>query len=227
MVNLDLIQIENSWKEILKDEFDKPYFAQIQDFLVKERESGNIVYPESENIFVAFNQTPWDNVKVVILWQDPYHGEGEAHGLCFSVQDGVKQPPSLRNIFKELESDLWISRPVSGDLTPWSKQGVFLLNASLTVRKDTPNSHKDIGWLNFTDAVIKKLSDDKSGLIFVLWWAYAQGKEELIDNSKHHIIMSTHPSPFSSYRWFFWSKPFSKINEILEKDGKDVIDWKI
>ena len=227
MIAIDSIQMDSSWKEVLRDEFQKPYFAQIKDFLVQEKQSGYIVYPKWSDIFNAFNQTPFDKVKVVILWQDPYHGEGEAHGLCFSVQDGVRQPPSLKNIFKELESDLWLPLPKTGNLLPWTHQGVFLLNASLTVRKDSPNSHKDIWWQQFTDAVIQKISDQKQGVIFVLWWAYAQSKDILIDTSRHFILKSPHPSPFSAHKWFLGCKHFSKINDLLLMQWKTPIDWHI
>lgn len=175
-------------------------------------------------IFNAFDKTPFDKVKVVIIWQDPYHGEWEAHGLCFSVQDWVTIPPSLRNIYKEMYSDLWLTPPKSWNLTKWTQQGVFLLNATLTVRKDTPNSHKDIGWQTFTDAVIKTLSDKKEHLVFILWWAFAQQKKSLIDENKHLIISSAHPSPFSADRGFFGSKPFSRTNEYLQQNGIIPID---
>lgn len=225
--DVNSIQIEHSWKTVLEEEFAKPYFSQIKNFLLQEKKTGKTIFPKWTDIFNAFNQTPFDKVRVVILWQDPYHGVGEAHGLCFSVQEGIKQPPSLKNIFKELESDLWIPRPATGDLTKWAQQGVFLLNTSLTVRKDEANSHKDIGRQQFTDAVIKKLSDQKSGLIFLLWWAYAQGKEVLIDTNKHTILKAVHPSPLSAHRGFLGCKHFSKVNEILAKQGQEPIDWRL
>lgn len=211
-------QIEDSWKKILRDEFQKPYFTEIKNFLQKEKSEWKIIYPAWNQIFNAFDKTPFDKVKVVILWQDPYHWEWEAHGLCFSVQDGVTIPPSLRNIYKEMYSDLWLIPPKSWNLTKWTQQWVFLLNATLTVKKDTPNSHKDIGWQTFTDAVIKTLSDKKEHLVFILWWAFAQQKKSLINENKHLIISSAHPSPFSADRWFFGSKPFSKTNEYLEQN---------
>jgi uracil-DNA glycosylase len=226
-VNLDSIQIDQSWKEVLKDEFQKPYFSHIKEFLTQEKNNGKIIFPKGPDIFNAFNQTPFDNVKVVILGQDPYHGVGEAHGLCFSVQKWVRNPPSLQNIFKEIESDLGIPRPAMGDLTKWANQGVFLLNASLTVRKDEANSHKDIWWQTFTDAVIKKLSDKKSGLVFLLWGAYAQSKEALIDTSKHTIFKAVHPSPLSAHRGFMGCKHFSKTNEVLTKQWDTPIDWSL
>ena len=218
-------QIEDSWKKILRDEFQKPYFTEIKNFLQKEKSEWKIIYPAWNQIFNAFNKTPFDKVKVVILWQDPYHWEWEAHGLCFSVQDGVTIPPSLRNIYKEMNSDLWLIPPKSWNLTKWTQQWVFLLNATLTVKKDTPNSHKDIGWQTFTDAVIKTLSDKKEHLVFILWWAFAQQKKSLINENKHLIISSAHPSPFSADRWFFGSKPFSRTNDYLEHNGIDPINW--
>ena len=209
-------QIESSWKKILWDEFQKPYFSEIKSFLQKEMAEGQTIYPAWNMIFNAFDKTPFDKVKVVIIWQDPYHGEWEAHWLCFSVQDWVTIPPSLRNIYKEMYSDLWLTPPKSWNLTKWTQQWVFLLNATLTVRKDTPNSHKDIGWQIFTDSVIKILSEKKEHLVFILWWAFAQQKKDLIDESKHLVICSAHPSPFSADRWFFGSKPFSRTNKYLE-----------
>jgi uracil-DNA glycosylase len=176
-------------------------------------------------IFNAFDKTPFDKVKVVIIWQDPYHWEWEAHWLCFSVQDWITIPPSLRNIYKEMYSDLWLIAPRSWNLTKRTQQWVFLLNATLTVRKDTPNSHKDIGWQIFTDAVIKILSKKKEHLVFILWWAFAQQKRSLIDESKHFVISSAHPSPFSADRWFFGSKPFSKTNKYLEDNWITPINW--
>ena len=224
-VYIEKIQIEKWWKNILKEEFEKPYFNQIKEFLLREKKEWKVVFPKWSDIFNAFNLTPFDQVKVILLWQDPYHGEWEAHWLCFSVLDWVRQPPSLQNIFKELKSDLWIERPISWNLTKWAEQWVFLLNAILTVQKDKPASHKDI-WRHFlTDAVIKKLSDEKKWLIFVLWWAFAQTKEIFIDNSKHFVLKSPHPSPFSANRWFFGSKPFSQINKLLKNEWRTEINW--
>ena len=220
-------QIESSWKKILWDEFQKPYFLSIKDFLVKEKTEWRIIYPAWDNIFNAFDKTPFDNVKVVILWQDPYHWVWEAHWLCFSVQDWVTIPPSLKNIYKEMNSDLWLSIPKSWNLTKRANEWVFLLNATLTVRKDSPNSHKDIGWQIFTDAVIKILSEKKEHLVFILWWAFAQQKKELIDKNKHLIICSPHPSPFSANRGFFGSKPFSKTNKYLQENGIEPINWNL
>lgn len=223
-IDLNDIKMDESWKQVLKDEFEKTYFSQIKQFLLEEKKQWNIVFPKWENIFNAFNKTTFDKVKVVILWQDPYHGEGEAHGLCFSVQDGIKQPPSLKNIFKEIESDLWFIPPVNGNLTKRAEQWVFLLNAILTVRKDTPASHKDIWWQIFTDAVIKNLSEKKDWLVFILWWAFAQSKECLIDTNRHYILKSPHPSPFSVHKWFFGCRHFSKTNEYLKKKWYNEID---
>ena len=218
-------QIEVSWKKILRDEFQKPYFSDIKNFLQKEKSELKIVYPPWNMIFNAFNKTPFDKVKVVIIWQDPYHGEWEAHWLCFSVQDWVTIPPSLRNIYKEMNSDLWLIPPKSWNLTKWAQEWVFLLNATLTVKKDTPNSHKDIGWQIFTDAVIKILSDKKEHLVFILRWAFAQQKKKLIDENKHLVICSAHPSPFSADRGFFGSRPFSRTNKYLEDNGIVPINW--
>jgi uracil-DNA glycosylase len=195
--------------------------------LQKEKAEWKIIYPAWNQIFNAFNKTPFDKVKVVIIWQDPYHWEWEAHWLCFSVQDWITIPPSLRNIYKEMKSDLWLTPPLSGNLTKWTQEWVFLLNASLTVRKDTPNSHKDIWRQIFTDAVIKVLSEKKEHLVFILWWAFAQQKKNLIDENKHYIICSAHPSPFSADRWFFGSKPFSKTNKYLEENGISLINWSL
>ena len=228
MINPESIQIHSSWKTVLRDEFQKPYFEEIKNFLEEEKKNGNIIYPKWSDIFNAFNQAPFDDVKVVILGQDPYHGEGEAHGLCFSVQDGIRQPPSLKNIFKELVTDIpGFVPPTSWNLLAWSKQGVFLLNATLTVRKDTPNSHKDAWWQQFTDAVIKKLSEEKSGLVFLLWWAYAQGKIGLIDQEKHLVLQAAHPSPFSAHKGFLWCKHFSKTNDYLLSHNKTPINWSL
>jgi uracil-DNA glycosylase len=199
----------------------------IKEFIFQEKNAWTIIYPQWQDIFNAFNLTPFDTVKVVILGQDPYHGEWEAHGLCFSVQDWIKLPPSLKNIFKELYSDLWITPMWWWNLSKRAEQWVFLLNASLTVKKDTPNSHKDIWRHIFTDEVIKSISDKKDWVIFVLWWAFAQKKKELIDTSRHVVLEAPHPSPFSVYKWFYWSKPFSQINEILKSRWDNEIDWNL
>lgn len=220
-----IINIEDSRRKLLQEEFEKPYFSAIKTFLQQEFDKGYIIYPQGKYIFNAFNLTPFDQVKVVILGQDPYHGEGEAHGLSFSVPEGIRIPPSLRNIFKELKADLDIDPPLNWNLEKWAKQGVLLLNAGLTVRKDSPNSHKNAGRHLFTDAVIKKLSDKKEGLVFILRGAFAQQKESLIDTTKHFVLKSPHPSPFSADRGFFGSKPFSKCNEMLESIGRSPINW--
>jgi uracil-DNA glycosylase len=222
------IELEPSWLAVLKDEFDKDYMLRLRTFLKNEKQAGHKVYPKGSNIFNAFQKTPFDDVKVVILGQDPYHGENQAHGLSFSVQKGIGIPPSLRNIYKELSTDIpGFQIPGHGDLTEWAGQGVLLLNASLTVQAGMAGSHQKKGWEEFTDNVIKTISDKKDGVVFILWGAFAQAKAELIDQKKHHIIQSPHPSPFSAERGFFGSKPFSKTNRILEKEGKTPIDWQI
>lgn len=217
-------QIEESWGKVLQEEFNKPYFAALKNFLVEERKT-HIIYPPGKLIFSAFNHTPFNNVKVVILGQDPYHGKGQANGLCFSVSDGVAMPPSLVNIFKEIRNDLGYPIPTSGNLERWADQGVFLLNAILTVRANEPASNQGRGWETFTDSVIQHLSREKEGIVFLLWGKYAQAKEQLIDGSKHHVLKAAHPSPFSAYNGFFGCKHFSKTNEILSAQGKQKIDW--
>jgi len=209
-------KIEETWLEVLKSEFEQPYFAMIKQFLVKEKQAKKIIYPPGPQIFSAFNLTPFDKVKVVILGQDPYHGPGQAHGLSFSVQAGIPNPPSLKNIFVEIEQDLGLKSPQTGDLTKWAEQGVFLLNASLTVEARNANSHKSIGWQKFTDAVIRKLSEEREGVIFMLWGGFAKKKASLIDKSKHHILQTGHPSPLSANRgYWFGNKHFSKANTLL------------
>ena len=221
------VKIEASWKEILKSEFAKPYFQQIPLHIKTEKSQGKIIYPPGSLIFNAFNKTPFDKVKVVILGQDPYHGTGQAHGLCFSVQNGVPPPPSLVNIFKELQDDIGVSIPDHGNLTHWAEQGVFLLNASLTVRAGEPMSHSKIGWAEFTDTVIKKIADLKKNVVFLLWGKFAQEKRVLIDETKHCILRSVHPSPLSAHAGFFGCKHFSKTNEYLMSKGIDPVDWKL
>lgn len=221
------VEIESGWKTMLQAEFDKPYFKTIKSFLKQEKAKGKIIYPPGQLIFNAFNLTPFDKVKVVILGQDPYHGPGQAHGLCFSVQKGVKPPPSLVNIYKEMHTDLGLEPPTHGCLQQWAEQGVFLLNAMLTVEKDLPASHQKIGWQNFTDAAIRALSNNRTNLVFILWGAYAQQKIELIDQTKHFIIKSPHPSPFSADKGFFGSKPFSKTNNWLEQHHLEKINWQL
>jgi uracil-DNA glycosylase len=221
------VKIEEGWKEILKQEFTRPYFLQIVTFLRTEKMAGKTIYPPGSLIFNAFNTTPFDKVKVVLLGQDPYHGKGQAHGLSFSVQDSVPPPPSLVNIFKELHSDTGVPAPYHGNLTHWAQQGVLLLNASLTVRANEPMSHAKIGWAEFTDAVIKKISDRKKNLVFLLWGKFAQEKQVLIDETKHCILKAAHPSPFSANNGFFGCHHFSKTNEYLVSNGIDPIDWKL
>lgn len=220
------VAIEDSWYELLKEEFDKEYFLKLKTFLKSEKENYTI-FPPGSKIFAAFNHTPVDKVKVVIIGQDPYHGAGQANGLCFSVSDGIKQPPSLVNIFKELSNDLNIPMPKSGNLEKWAEQGVLLLNATLTVRANQAGSHQKQGWEEFTDTVIKKLSDKKEGLIFLLWGKFAQDKAALIDSSKHFVLKAAHPSPFSAHNGFFGCKHFSKTNEILTQRGLSPIDWRL
>ena len=222
------VALEPSWLQVLGDEFDKDYMVKLRQFLKEEKEAGYTIYPKNSDIFNAFNKTPFTELQVVILGQDPYHGANQAHGLSFSVQKGITPPPSLKNIYKELQTDIpGFVIPATGDLTHWAEQGVLLLNATLTVRAGTPGSHQKKGWEQFTDAVIKTISDKKEGIVFILWGSYAQAKAELIDQTKHFIIKSPHPSPFSADRGFFGSKPFSKTNEILRKDGKKEINWQI
>ncbi len=212
----------------MEGEFEKPYMVSLKTFLQQEKQNGFTVYPKGSDIFNAFNHTPFEKVKVVILGQDPYHGTGQAHGLSFSVQKGVVPPPSLKNIYKELADEFPDFKiPTHGELTAWTNQGVLLLNATLTVRANTAGSHQKRGWEQFTDKVITELSEKRDGLVFILWGNYAKQKEALIDQSKHFVIKSAHPSPFSAYNGFFGSKPFSKTNEILKKQGKKEIDWQI
>ncbi|HXH18907.1 MAG TPA: uracil-DNA glycosylase [Chitinophagales bacterium] len=219
-------QIEPSWKEILDEEFQKPYFRQIKMTLVEEKKKGFTIYPPGPLIFNAFNLTPFDEVKVVILGQDPYHGKGQAHGLCFSVPQGIAPPPSLVNIFKELHDDLGVPLPNHGNLEKWARQGVFLLNAILTVRDGEPASHSKIGWQDFTNSVINKLSTLRAGIVFLLWGKFAQEKEILIDGSRHHILKAAHPSPYSA-SGFFGCRHFSATNKILQHEGYNPIDWKL
>lgn len=213
-----------TWEEIIAEESKKPYFVELERFLAKERKSHD-VFPAEEDVFNAFKLTPFHNVKVVILGQDPYHGEGQAHGLAFSVKRGVKVPPSLVNICKELQSDLGVTPPAHGNLEHWAREGVLLMNAVLTVRKDEAHSHQGKGWEIFTDRVIEVLSEKKEHLVFVLWGAPAQKKGAKIDRNKHLVFESPHPSPLSSYRGFFGSKPFSKTNAYLEKMGMEKVKW--
>ncbi len=221
------VKIEESWKDLLKDEFSKTYFLQIASHLKTEKATNATVYPPGSLIFNAFEKTPFTDLKVVIIGQDPYHGPGQAHGLSFSVPDGMACPPSLQNIFKELNKDIGLPIPKAGNLTPWAEQGVLLLNASLTVRANEPASHAKIGWTQFTDAVIRKISDEKTGVVFLLWGRFAQEKQGLIDETKHHVLKAAHPSPFSVEKGFYGCKHFSRTNELLMRDGFDPIDWSI
>lgn len=222
------VQLEKSWLAVLENEFEKDYMKSLKSFLQTQKQNKQLVYPQSTEIFNAFNLTPFDEVKVVILGQDPYHGAGQAHGLSFSVKEGVRLPPSLQNIYKELSTDIpGFKIPVNGNLTHWAKQGVLLLNATLTVNAGLAGSHQKQGWEIFTDAAIKAISDKKTGVVFILWGRFAQEKIRLIDESKHFIIKSAHPSPFSAYNGFFGSKPFSQTNELLKKQGLKEIDWQI
>ena len=221
------VQIESSWQEILQEEFNKPYFQQIPLHIKTEKAQGKIIYPPGSLIFNAFNSTPFYKIKAVILGQDPYHGPGQAHGLCFSVQYGVAPPPSLVNIFKELNSDLGVAIPGHGNLSHWAEQGVFLLNASLTVRAGEPMSHSRIGWAEFTNSVIQKISELRKNIVFLLWGKFAQEKRSLIDESKHLILRSVHPSPLSANSGFFGCRHFSQTNEYLVKHGIDPIDWSL
>jgi len=221
------VKIENSWKMVLKEEFSKPYFEQIRNHLKTEKEQGKKIFPPGSLIFNAFDTTPFDKIKAVILGQDPYHGPGQAHGLCFSVPERIAKPPSLMNIFKELHDDTGVQVPDHGNLMHWAKQGVFLLNASLTVRNSEPMSHSRIGWAEFTDSVIRKISERKNNVVFLLWGKIAQEKRNLIDESKHLVLKAAHPSPLSAHAGFLGCRHFSKTNAYLIKNGIDPIDWKL
>lgn len=222
------VQIESGWKKMLNVEFSKPYFLQLATHLRTEKIQGKNIYPPGSRIFNAFSLTPFDEVKVVLIGQDPYHGAGQAHGLCFSVPEGITPPPSLVNIFKEIRSDLGIETPSGfGNLSKWAEQGVLLLNAFLTVRANEPLSHSKIGWEEFTNTVISCLSENKKGVVFILWGKFAQSKQALIDETKHYVLKAAHPSPFSADKGFFGCKHFSKTNELLMKEGKAPIDWKL
>lgn len=216
--------IEEGWKKILWEEFQSPYFSELKEFLVEET-SSHTIYPPGKLIFNAFQHTPFDRVKVVILGQDPYHGAGQAHGLCFSVPPGIKAPPSLVNIFKELQADLGIAIPAHGNLESWADQGVLLVNATLTVRAGEAGSHQKRGWETFTNAVIEKISREKTNVVFLLWGRYAQAKESLVDGEKHLVLKAAHPSPFSAYNGFFGCKHFSKANSFLEQKGIEPLSW--
>lgn len=219
-------QIDESWFQVLQNEFASPYFLGLKEFLIEEKKKYRI-YPPGSRIFAAFNHTPFEKVKAVILGQDPYHGPGQAHGLCFSVNKGIPKPPSLVNIFKELHTDLRVPLPPHGNLESWARQGVLLLNATLTVREKQPGSHQNKGWEVFTDAAIRALSEKRSGLVFLLWGSHAQAKAPMIDNGKHHILQAPHPSPFSAARGFFGCRHFSATNNLLVAQGQEAINWSL
>lgn len=220
-------KLESTWTEVLNKEFSSEYMTKLKQFLLKEKQAGKSIFPRGEEYFAALNTTPFDQVKVVIIGQDPYHGPGQAHGLSFSVKPGVPAPPSLVNIFKELRSDLGIEPPNHGYLLDWAKQGVLLLNAVLTVQASNAASHQNKGWESFTDAIVHALNDQRENLVFVLWGSYAQKKGAFIDRKKHCVIEGPHPSPLSAHRGFFGSKPFSKINAYLKSKKLDEINWKL
>jgi uracil-DNA glycosylase len=227
MKNDQSIQLDPSWLEVLGQEFDQPYMAELKAFLQTEKQNGKAIYPPGKHIFNALNSTPFDRVKVVILGQDPYHGPNQAHGLCFSVQPGVVLPPSLRNIYKELQSDLGISPPGHGCLQSWAEQGVLLLNATLTVERGKAGSHQGRGWEQFTDAIIAALNEKRENLVFLLWGSYAQRKGEFIDRQRHLVLEAPHPSPFSANRGFFGCRHFSKANHYLREYGRAPVDWQL
>lgn len=219
--------LSTKWLEIIKQEQEKEYYKDIKKKIAEDISSWITIYPPLDMVFNAFEKTSFGDLKVVILWQDPYHWPGQAQGFCFSVPKWTKLPPSLKNIYKEIETSLWIKNSTSWDLTPWTKQWVFLLNAILTVQAWNPASHSKIGWEKFTNEIIKTISDEKDNVIFLLWWAFAQSKKSLIDTQKHIVLESSHPSPFSAHRWFLWNNHFKKVNEILNKRWEKEIDWKI
>lgn len=220
-------QLHPSWQTVIGQEFDKPYMQNLRSFLKQEKAAGKIIYPPGPLIFNAFNHTPFDQVRVVIIGQDPYHGPSQAHGLCFSVPDGIPLPPSLMNIFKEIESDIGIAMNGNGNLTPWAEQGVLLLNATLTVEQANAGSHQNRGWEAFTDAAIAALNAQCNHLVFVLWGSYAQKKGAAINTNKHLVLKSVHPSPLSAHRGFFGQHQFSKINQFLQEKGQPPIDWQL
>ncbi|MBX7219117.1 MAG: uracil-DNA glycosylase [Blastocatellia bacterium] len=221
-----LQHLHPSWHPVLAEEFEKPYFHQLEAFLAAER-AAHTIFPPETDVFSAFALTPYESVKVFLLGQDPYHDDNQAHGLCFSVRPGIKPPPSLVNMYKELQSDVGFQIPKHGYLIHWAQQGMLMLNAVLTVRAHQPNSHKDKGWEQFTDAVIRKVNDKSSQVVFILWGGYAQKKVKLIDTNRHVVIQTAHPSPLSARNGFFGSKPFSRINEALRQAGKSEIDWQL
>jgi len=226
-MNEQTIALEDSWKSALSTEFEQPYMQRLKSFLIERKQMGKRIFPKGSEYFRALDLTPLDDVKVVILGQDPYHGPKQAHGLCFSVQNEVPPPPSLINIFKELKSDLGLTPPNNGNLIKWAEHGVLLLNAILTVRASEPTSHSKIGWETFTDAVIRKISEKKQNVVFLLWGRFAQDKQILIDATRHHVLKAAHPSPFSADKGFFGCRHFSKANELLAKAGIEPVDWSL
>jgi uracil-DNA glycosylase len=227
MTENNSLKLEPGWKHVLKNEFSKPYMQDLREFLKREYAAGKIIYPRGSEYFAALNLTPFDRVKVVIIGQDPYHGPGQAHGLCFSVRPGVALPPSLVNIFKEIATDLGVPRPNHGYLVSWAEQGVLLLNATLTVERAQAGSHQKRGWEQFTDRVIEVLNQQRENLVFVLWGSYAQKKGQIIDRQRHLVLEGPHPSPLSAHRGFFGSRPFSQINRYLQAHGQKPIDWRL
>lgn len=226
-MNNNNIKLDSSWLDVLQDEFDKPYMVNLKQFLAAQKAEGKTIYPAGSNWFAAFNHTPFDQVKVVILGQDPYHGPNQAHGLCFSVLPGISIPPSLRNMYQELQADLGATAPDHGCLTHWAQQGVLLLNATLTVEQGNAGAHQGQGWEQFTDRAVQALNEQREGLIFLLWGSYAQKKGAFIDTSKHRVLKAPHPSPLSSYRGFFGCKHFSLANQYLDEQGAKPIDWQL
>ncbi|MBY6189767.1 uracil-DNA glycosylase [Microbulbifer agarilyticus] len=221
------IKIHPSWFAVLESQFGQPYMIELRKFLQQEKQAGKSIFPPSAQVFNAFNSTPFDQVKVVILGQDPYHGAGQAHGLCFSVMPGVRVPPSLKNIYKEMESDLGIAPPDHGCLQPWAEQGVLLLNATLTVEESKAGAHQGRGWEQFTDAAVHALAEQRDGLVFILWGSYAQKKGGFIDDRRHLVLRGPHPSPLSAHRGFFGTRPFSQANAYLQQQGDVPIDWSL
>lgn len=226
-IDSNSIQLEGSWKGLLLEEFQQPYMQKLKAFLREEYSRGKTIYPKGNEYFAALNSTPFNEVKVVILGQDPYHGPGQAHGLCFSVRQGVEPPPSLKNIFRELREDLGLPTPQTGYLAPWAQRGVLLLNAVLTVEQNCAASHQNRGWERFTDRIISLLNERRNHLVFILWGSYAQAKGQFVDGTKHLILRAPHPSPLSASRGFFGSKPFSQANRYLESHGIGPIDWRL
>lgn len=225
-MNINDLNLSGDWLDLLTEEIQKPYFSSLTSYLTDERKH-RVIFPPEKDVFSAFNETSFGKIKVVIIGQDPYHRKGQANGLCFSVAEGVKTPPSLKNIFKELHSDIGIEIPKKGDLTSWAKQGVLMLNSTLTVRESCPGSHQKKGWEIFTDSVIRLISQKKQNIVFLLWGKFAQSKANLIDAKRHHILEAAHPSPFSAHRGFLGCNHFSKTNEILIESGETPINWKI